>query len=648
MKKTLRIVIVMLLAVIFAVPVSCKKDPAPAGEQNAALPDTDIVLAENGQTGYTVLLPAEATLAEQYAADLLVERFREATGATLPVEYDAGEPLDESRKTLSIGFTSVMRDSGITVTEAELNADGFKIVRRGNTVIMAGAHDGGHIYAVQEFLHRQFAYEVYATDEVYIETTDKAFVKDYNLTEIPDFATRDMDGLLSYAPELAVSLRMRQINLNNAQYGYGGSRDWMPHFGHTYYDLIPKDKYNVKPADGDENPDYHPEWYSSLQLCLTNEEMIATFIENFKPIILNNPYGRIVNIGENDGSGFCTCEKCTEEIRRYGRSGYTIRFANKVIAGLEAWKAEEPAVKDRDWVYAIFAYTASQTIAPPLDDNGNLVDPSCRPDDKLYIRITPLDPVCYAHPWSDPGECSTARTMYEHMQGWQTVTDNFMIWDYDANYSCYYMFHNTFNSTQKNLQLYRDMGVVNLFRENATGSTMRSLVDLNTYINCKLMWNVDADLQQLMDDFIDNFYKTGAPYIRQYIDMMRSYYDILDVTTDGGYHITNYQDVTVFGSKWPARIFEQALDLFDQAIATYAPLAESDPELYETMVNRVLKESVCVRFVILGNYATYYDINAAAYDEMIDQFEADAERVGATNYSEGGSLSDWIAGLRAA
>lgn len=137
MKKTLRIVIVMLLAVIFAVPVGCKKDPAPAGEQNAALPDTDIVLAENGQTGYTVLLPAEATLAEQYAADLLVERFREATGATLPVEYDAGEPLDESRKTLSIGFTSVMRDSGITVTEAELNADGFKIVRRGNTVIMA-------------------------------------------------------------------------------------------------------------------------------------------------------------------------------------------------------------------------------------------------------------------------------------------------------------------------------------------------------------------------------------------------------------------------------------------------------------------------------------------------------------------------------
>lgn len=73
----------------------------------------------------------------------------------------------------------------------------------------------------------------------------------------------------------------------------------------------------------------------------------------------------------------------------------------------------------------------------------------------------------------------------------------------------------------------------------------------------------DADLQQLMDDFIDNFYKTGAPYMRQYIDMMRSYYDILDVTTDGGYHITNYQDVTVFGSKWPARIFEQAIDLFD-------------------------------------------------------------------------------------
>lgn len=55
------------------------------------------------------------------------------------------------------------------------------------------------------------------------------------------------------------------------------------------------------------------------------------------------------------------------------------------------------------------------------------------------------------------------------------------------------MFYNSFNSVQKNFRLYRDMGVVNLFRENATGSTMRSLVDLNTYLNCKLMWDVDAD-----------------------------------------------------------------------------------------------------------------------------------------------------------
>lgn len=131
--------------------------------------------------------------------------------------------------------------------------------------------------------------------------------------------------------------------------------------------------------------------------------------------------------------------------------------------------------------------------------------------------------------------------------------------------------------------------------------------------------------------------------MKQYLNMMRSYLNYQDETRQGGLHYQLYdrlQPSLSTAQLWPKRILEQAMELFEQAYAAYDKM--EDKELAQTLHNRVLKESVCVRYVILKNYGSYYNINDPAYREMIEEFRADVTTVEAFNYREGADTSAWL------
>lgn len=643
MKKIIKFITSAVLAVSLCLPFAAC---GGGGESNK---DTKIVLAENGKTDYAIVLSENAEASEKYAAELLKEQFKRATGADIAIRSDEGEKLDEDAKLLAVGKTSIVEDAGLSLGIDELNEDGFKIKRYGNTVVMSGCRGRGTIYSVQEFLKYQFNYEVYASDEVYIDEVDKSMLKDFDLTEVPAFRDRTFDGLPQYNAEYAMSMRLNPYT-SAAEFDYGNSRTWIGS-SHSYYEILPTDKYN-----NPKNPDtYHPEWFANGQLCLTNPFLKETFIDELKTMIKAAPYGKIVSLGENDGAGYCggveytakdgSKHKCTcmEDRSKYGLSGYIVRFMNEIIEEVE----KDPEIAERDLIYCMFAYTASGSIVPPIDTTtGKILDESCRPCDKLYVRVTPLNPVCYKHAWSDP-DCTFNQPIYENFKGWASITDNISVWDYNTNFSSYYFFYDNFDSLQANLKFYRDeVGVVYLNRENTTGSALRSLTDLDTYLNAKLMWDPDVNVGELIDDFMANFYKDGAEYMYQYINLMRANVNMMDATLTEGYHLLCYQSPGDLVSYWPKRILEQALDLLGRAQAAYEPFRETDPILYETLYNRVLKESVCLRYMILSNFQTYYPGNQTLLNEMLDQFEIDCETVQANCYREGKSTSDFIDSLR--
>ncbi len=638
MKNTMKKIGVFAITFCMLFSVSCNGAVSSSSESeqitNVEIEDTNIVLANENGTDYSIVKPASATAAEDYAVNLLREQFKAATGATLSVKTDEGQSFDSTKKVISVGRTTILKGSGLSVTTDELKYDGYKLQRYGNTVVLCGAEDSGTIFSVGDFLHYQFNYETYAATETYIEQVSVSYVKDYKISEIPDFWGRETDGYFAKHPTHSVNLRMRNRFIPE-HLGYGGSRDYIPSHCESFYKILPKETYKEK----------HPEWYSSRQLCLVNEEMRAEFVKNLKQLILDNPYGKIVNLGEEDSGGFADCcGDCKAEVSKYGLSGYVLRFCNKVITDIENWLEAEGI--ERDFIYIMFGYS-SGTLFPPVSpvqgENGETTyqvrDESCRPHEKLYIRLAPLDPYCYQHEFTDE-TCQLNVNMKTAVDGWLSITDRFVVWDYAADYRAYLPFYNIFGALQKNLQWYKEIGVVQIFRQDTTGEPNNSFSELRAYLTAKLMWDVNADVTALTNDFFDKYFKSGSKYMRQYFDLMQGHCMMLDATLTGGYHKTCYFEIDV--NKWPIRVLEQALDLIAKAEATYEPLKTSNPSLYEKLKLRTLKESVCVRAIILAHYGSYYNIESPRYTETKLQFQKDAETVGIGAWSEKKGLTTWL------
>lgn len=641
MKKWIKRALACAYSAVLLFSVGCKDNDGDSSNSGQGASTTTTVLAENGSTEYVAVIPAAATEAEKTAVNILVEEFAEATGATLPIVSDAGRTFNANDKVISVGRTTVMQGSGLSVTVDELTYEGYKLKQYGNTVVMCGAEDAGTIYSVSDFLREHFAYEVYAIDEVYIEKANKTYLKEIDIVEIPDFWGRMMDGYFGTSAKLASAMRLRS-KISSEGYGYGSSRDWLPTPYHTFLQFIPKAKYQAE----------HPEWFNTVhsigtQLCLTNTEMIAEFKKNLRQMILDNPHAKIINISEEDygnSLGQC-CDVCKAELKSYGMSGYLIRFINMIIEDTDAWLASEGI--ERDFYYTTYAYT-SGTIVPPVTENKDgtytVKDESCIPNEKLYMRLTPLDPVCYAHAFTDEN-CPESYKVYKWIKGWQSITDRFFVWDYDCSYRNYFAFYNLYNSLQANLQLYKEIGVQNIERESTTGSTVRPFAALNGYLTAKLMWDVNEDMPQMMDDFFANYYKSGATYVRQCFDLLRSHCELLDAQREKGFHFKCYD--TISAADWPINVLEGALRLLDKALETYEGLKTTEPNEYEKLYKRVLQEQYCIRWMILQNYESYYNIQSKTFIEMLDAFEADTAYLGATIYKESYGTYEWIKELRA-
>lgn len=660
MKSKRIIALLLCFALTFSTAFGCgnKPDtPAPAEEVTKF---TDTVMAKNGETDYKIVVPAAASDCVLYAASELNRYFTRSTGAQMEIVVDNGTALDENAKYVSLGDTTMA--GGLTVTKAEVNLDGYKIARRGNTILIKAYEDRGVMYGVYEFLHRGFGYECYAVDEIALDVKPTAYLPDLDFTDAPSFEGRFLDGPLDYNQELQAKLRMKDMGLSS-RYGGSATDEWMGMHCESFLHIVDYADYEAYYAEHYPDvakEDYRYEWFSNasgsrLQWCLTNSVLLDVATENLKKIIAEHPEGIYVNIAEEDMGVMCNCERtdesffglsCRDSRVKYGVSGTLIRFVNELIKRIEPWR--EQNYPDRDLKYVTFVYHKS--INAPVKDqkeNGKYVpvDETVVPHEKLYVRYAPIQR-CYYHNLLDK-TCSINKRYAENYEKWTDLTDRLMTWEYRTNYSAYYQFFDNFGTMQDETIRYYEDGVVNMMLQYTTGSGLASMSDLNVYLNSKILWNVYADQEKLIDDFMNAFYKTGAPYVKEYLNLMRSHLAAVNVEQAGNFHMGMYSTDTPSyqtAETWSRAVLEKALDLLGKASATYDEI--EDPEQRERLKNRVLRESVCVRYIVLSNYESYYNIYLPDYDKAIDEWEADLKTLNASCHREGGSVGSFIDELR--
>jgi hypothetical protein len=108
------------------------------------------------------------------------------------------------------------------------------------------------------------------------------------------------------------------------------------------------------------------------------------------------------------------------------------------------------------------------------------------------------------------------------MEDWSRLTDNIFMWDYVVQFRNFWNPFPNLHVLQPNLQFFHKNGVRMMFEQATGADNVTSWMDIRCYMLAKLLWNVDADIDSIMADFYQGYYKGAGPYIKEIIDTMTS------------------------------------------------------------------------------------------------------------------------------
>lgn len=592
-------------------------------ETKTDIPTTDTYVVKNGVSPYKILIPEEASNQLQFAVSDFRFFFKEATGVQLEVTTKAE---DTKGKYFSIGETSIQKASGMELDQDELGDDGYKVLTYGDAIVMAGVTDVASTYAIYGYLSKQFGLEIYGEDVYEITKTEKAKLVDLDWTDIPDIPFRCGGNSYTWYGTTKTMSRMRMRTMNE---GWGLVT-------HTYFQILPPSEYLEEHSDWYDDPE------TPLEICMSNEEMKAQFIENLKEIILDTPDCTYYMLGHEDGNPMCNCADCQAIRDQYSgsNSALMVLFTNDVVEEINDWAAKE--IPDRRLKFCTFAYTSTE--APPVEYDSKTEsyhpinnDEKLMLEDNLGIMLAPIG-VDISLPYL---ENSSSRNTFE---GWDILTDNLYVWAYSAPFSNYLVPFDGFGSFAQNYQDYVKMGVEYVFEQGFISGYVPNFHELRGYLNSKLMWDTSLDTDTLVQNFMRNYYGPGWENIYEFYTLWRLRMTELQDQGMRSYVASQHVQDWCQPDLFPKTLLDQYEGLFDTALEQAEELKETDPEAYERYRDNIRAERCLIRYLELSTYSQYYDYNT--YEAMIDEFADIAAIKNFTASTEGGNkvqdlLSQW-------
>jgi hypothetical protein len=91
-----------------------------------------------------------------------------------------------------------------------------------------------------------------------------------------------------------------------------------------------------------------------------------------------------------------------------------------------------------------------------------------------------------------------------------------------VNFSNYVMPFPNFAVLQSNIQTLRDHNAIGIMEQAAYQSRGGDFSELKAYLISKLLWNPEAEVEPIIDDFMYGFYGRSGQYIRDYFDLAQS------------------------------------------------------------------------------------------------------------------------------
>ena len=346
-----------------------------------------------------------------------------------------------------------------------------------------------------------------------------------------------------------------------------------------------------------------------------------------------------------DGGGFCECATCTAWKTKYSTTVSTVlHFVNQVAEIIEDWMAqEENKTYAREDLKILFYAYNSQTIAPT---KWNESTQKYEPIDET-MEMHPLTGVFYAEnsnaSYRSPFTADdTNANVYENMQAWGDLTDNYFLWTYTTDFDRYLYPTDTFgfyNSTF--YQHLYNCGVDYLFNQSQTyqKGTTTAWHNLKQYIDAKLLWNSSLDESELIDKWFNATFGDAATIMREVFDSERAWVQYIYKT----YNTKNLNNRTYM----PYAMLTQWRTSCEEALKIVEKYKDSDPKYYQSLCDHIDAEWVSFAYVTIDLWDNTDTIPSEERSELVAKLKKMVKRLGMTCISEHSrDFQGWVEDLK--
>ena len=435
---------------------------------------------------YSICLCSQASPSEQRGANELQRFVEEMSGARLGITTDCRT----SRPLIFIGDSPALRRVAKGFDAAAFGPEEFLLKTAGRHIVIAGGRQRGIMYGVYTFLERLGCR--WFTPE--ISRIPKRSTIEFPRSTNARSRLSNTARFISAKPSTRTGRRATKPTATPPPSMHPPAARWSTSPSSTAsYSLVPPEKYFQS----------HPEYFAlvdgvrrpdNAQLCLTNPDVLKIAVARVREWIKEHPTASILSVSQNDGSGWCECDRCRRVEQEEGgqHSGPILRFVNAVAAEIE--KTDPGKLIDT------LAYAYSEN--PPAH---------VRPRPNVRIRLCPIG-VCEAHPYE---QCPRSAYFLRNLKTWAAITNQLYIWHYNTNFSHYLTPFPDFDELAADIPLYQRSGVVGIFLEGsyeAGGGGENA--ELRSYITARLLWNPHIDVERDLDEFFEGVYGPAAKPMR--------------------------------------------------------------------------------------------------------------------------------------
>jgi len=465
-----------------------------------------LLLAEEGQTKYTIVIGQDPDYGEKLASKELAHFLNQMTGADFSVKHD-NTPATEFE--IVVGQTNRKRGEQIPEELKTDNWEGFTILREDSKLFILGNIPRGTLYGVYDLLDVELGIRFLTAEVTHVPKRPTLKVDIASRKYGPSIERRTIWEGLGGDAMLRNRLNGSGFAVLNAD--LGGVKVIGPQT-HSFDALVPCKQYFAE----------HPEYYSEIegvrrshyegiltQLCVTNsavaEIALDTIREWLGPEIKENPYNKyIVSVTVNDSPWFCQCVECKAVNQQEGvKEGATIlRFVNTIATQL----AEEyPAVGVETMIY------------------GTSI-PKTKPVSNVLMQIVKTPDMRFA--LDDPTSPENREALSEFTRAKTSVGDGGLYnWLHLGSYSAtsYLDPRPNLKFLMHNIREMNEHGITGFFSQTVQ-SRSTEMQDLRFYLLSRAMWRPQLDPRATMEEFCRLFYRESADDVLRFIDFLHDEY----------------------------------------------------------------------------------------------------------------------------